>query len=214
MSKRSVSVPVYLSLASILLSIGCTDSSQSNVSDKTQNDPAPSANALVKVSTAGGTALKYGGKSMFFEGADQYKVTFCEDEACQKTLEAGSVTLEAKIAKGSSVIKQANALFEKFLYRESSAASIDFNLRTLSVNKAIAVVEDPNGTETLGEAKLDEAAVAKVRNYLKKNDPKIKVYLVEFFLKFEGGDASESYLAIYNADSGWVTYIQIATYVE
>jgi hypothetical protein len=212
-SKRNVSFPVALSLLSILLSVGCKGSSHSNVSEERQSGQERPAVDLASPSAVKGTTVKYGGESRFFAGADQYKVVFCEDEACEKPLESASVALEAKIAQEQAVVNKTNAQFEKFLYRDSSAESIDFNTRELTIEEAISLAKDPE-SDQLGESTLDPAGISKLENFLKKNKAKIKVSLADFYLSFGPGDASQSYIVIFNAETGWVTYVSFASYTE
>jgi hypothetical protein len=212
-SKINVSVPVTLSLLSILLSVGCKDSGRSNVSEDRQSGQERSAVDLASPSAVKGTTVKYGGESRFFAGADQYRVVFCEDEACEKPLESASVALDAKIALGRAVVNKTNAQFEKFLYRDTSAESIDINTRELTVEEAISLAKSPE-SDQLGESTLDPAGIAKLENFLKKNKAKVKVSLADFTLSFGTGGAAQSYIVIFNAETDWVTYVSFATYTE
>lgn len=213
MSKISTLKYVTLPLVSILLTVGCRDSGTSSMYEMRQSGQERTGVNLASASAVKGTTIKYGGKSRFFEGADQYKVQFCEDETCEKPLEVSSVPLEDKIAQGQALVTKTNRLFEKFLYRESSAERIDLSDRELTVEAAISLVEEPERAQ-LGGSTLDEAEIAKLRNFLNKNKTKIKLFLADFLLKFGPGSATDSYIVIFNAESGWVTYVSFASYTE
>ncbi len=203
------SVRVKLAFAAMMAFtvVACSNQSQQSRSLDAVSDPSTATSQVETVQA------RYRGANEFLFSADQYKVFFCKDAACETHIPADELNLEAKSAHYETAVQQTDKQMKAHFYRTGLFEAVNLGTKKLDLETAIEIVENVE-ENLLGERVLFEEETQKLVNYLSKYESDLILDLAEFGFMSGNGDGYQATLRIFNAKHGYISYVVIGTYSE